>query len=284
MPTSGGSVGELTVTAWRRYGKDRLYITDPRTQTTVGYYDLDTSELHVEDPDMRYAALAALTPFLSGEIPALAHAIEAAPPPSARDLTTNTAGAAIAERAAELSPGRFQRVAARLLGNRTEATSWEVGASGERLVGDRLDLLKSQGWNLLHSVPLKSGADIDHIAIGPGGVFTINTKHHPRARVTVKGDFIRVNGHLHPYVRNSRHEASAAAKRLTAACGWPVRVRGLLTFIGFDQLDVKEPPVDVLITPGKRIERFFLALPVTLTPDVQARIFAIARHEAFWKA
>jgi hypothetical protein len=276
-------VGELTVKAWNRYGKDRFYLADARTQEQVGYYDRQTGELHVPDPGLRYAALAALAPFLSGEISALAHAVEAAPPPPGRDLTANSAGAAAAERAAELSPGRFQRLAAKVLGTRTEATSWEVGAAGERLVGDRLDALKPQGWNILHSVTLKSGADVDHIVIGPGGVFTVNTKHHPRARITVKGDFVRVNGHLHPYVRNSRHEAASAAKRLSAGCGWPVHVRGLLAFVGVDLLDVKEPPPDVLITPGRRIEHLFLPMPHVITPDVQARIFAIARYEGFWQ-
>ncbi|MFD0637737.1 nuclease-related domain-containing protein [Catenulispora yoronensis] len=209
--------------------------------------------------------------------------IEATPPPPDRDLTTNSAGAAIAERAAELSPGRFQRLAAKVLGIRTEATSWEVGAAGERLVGHRLDLLNARGWNVLHSVTLKSGADIDHILIGPAGVFTINTKHHPRARITVNGDFTRVNGHLHPYVRNSRHEAASATKRLSAACGRPIHVRGLVAFVGMDSLDVKAAPADVLITPGKRIERLFQSMPQVLSPDVQARIFAVARYENFWR-
>lgn len=279
-----GSVGKLTVKEWKRYGKDRLYISDAETQAKIGYYDRQTSELYVDDPELQYAALEALAPFLSGEIPALGHAVEAAPPPLGRDLTANSAGAAVAERAAELSPGRFQRLAAKVLGIRTEATSWEVGAAGERAVGKRLDLLGTRGWNVLHSVTLKSGADVDHIVIGPGGVFTVNTKHHPHARVTVKGEFVRVNGHLHPYVRNSRHEAAAAARRLSTACGWTVHVRGLIAFVGVDSLSVREAPSDVLITLGKRVERLFLAMPQVLSPDVQARLFAIARYEDFWKA
>ncbi|NUP51974.1 MAG: NERD domain-containing protein [Catenulispora sp.] len=274
-------MGELTVKEWKRYGKDRLYITDS-TGGNVGYYDRQTSKLHVEDPDMQYRALAALTPFLSGDIRALAHVVESAPPASGTDLTNNIAGGAVSERAAELSPGRFQRIAAKLLGIRTEATSWEVGAAGERRVGDRLDRLKGHGWSVLHSIPLKSGADIDHLIIGPGGVFTINTKHHPGARVTAKGDFVRVNGQLNHYIRNSRHEASAAARRLTSACRMPVGVTGVLAFVGVQSLSVKEPPVDVLIAPGERLERLFLTAPQTLSPDMQQRIYAVARRGEIW--
>jgi hypothetical protein len=277
-------VGELTVKAWKRYGKDRLYITYTATGENIGYYDRQTSKLHVEDPNMQYPALEALAPFLSGDISALAHVVDSAPPPPDTDLTNNMAGDAVGKRAAELSPGRFQRIAAKLLRIRTEATSWEVGAAGERRVGDRLNLLKAHGWNVLHSIPLKSGADIDHVVIGPGGVFTINTKHHPGARVTSKGDFVRVNGQLNHYVRNSRHEASAAAKRLSSACRLPVHVTGVLAFVGIQSLSVKEPPADVVIVPGDRLERLFLTSQPALYPDMQQRIYAVARRGELWLA
>ncbi|MEY9927504.1 hypothetical protein ABH926_002138 [Catenulispora sp. GP43] len=275
---------ELIVKAWKRYGKDRLYVAHTATGVNIGYYDRQTGELHVEDPDMRYRALEALAPFLGGDISALAHVIGSTAPTADTDLTNNIAGSAVSERAAELSPGRFQRIAAKILGIRTEATSWEVGAAGERRVGGRLDRLKGHGWNVLHSIPLKSGADIDHIVIGPGGVFTVNTKHHPGARVTCKGDFVRVNGQLNHYVRNSRHEASAAARRLSSACGLPVGVAGVLAFVGVHSLDVKEQPEDVFIVPGERLERVFLAAPQILSPDMHQRIYAVARRAELWLA
>lgn len=284
QPALGENVGELTVKAWKRYGKDRLYVTYTATGGNVGYYDRQTSALHVEDPAMRYPALEALAPFVGGDISALAHVVDATPPAPGRDLTNNVAGSAVRERAAELSPGRFQRIAAKLLGIRTDATSWEVGAAGERRVGSRLDRLEARGWNVLHSIPLKSGADIDHLVVGPGGVFTINTKHHPGARVTANGDFVRVSGQLNHYVRNSRHEASAAAKRLSSACRLPVGVAGVLAFVGVQSLTVKEPPADVLVVPGERLERVFLAAPQTLSPDMQQRIYAVARRGELWLA
>jgi hypothetical protein len=49
------------------------------------------------------------------------------------------------------------------------------------------------------------------------GVFTINTKAHREAPVWVGGDTVMVNGRKHPYVRNSRHEATRAGRLLTAA-------------------------------------------------------------------
>lgn len=137
---------------------------------------------------------------------------------------------------------------------------------------------------MLHSIPLKSGADIDHVVIGPGGVFTVTTKHHPGARVTSSGDYVRVNGQLNHYVRNSRHEAVAAAKRLSSACRSPVSVSGVLAFVGVQSLGVKEPPADVAIVPGERLDRLFLATGPALSPDVQQRIYAVARRSDIWLA
>jgi Nuclease-related domain len=51
------------------------------------------------------------------------------------------------------------------------------GAAGEEQVGGVLDGLSGSGWHAIHDVSLGRG-NVDHIAIGPGGVFTIETKSH----------------------------------------------------------------------------------------------------------
>ena len=54
---------------------------------------------------------------------------------------------------------------------------WDRGAEGEEHVGKLLDSLAAEGWRPLHDVSLGRG-NIDHILIGPGGLFTIETKSH----------------------------------------------------------------------------------------------------------
>jgi hypothetical protein len=51
------------------------------------------------------------------------------------------------------------------------------GAAGEEQVGGLLDSLERSGWHAIHDVSLGRG-NVDHIAIGPGGVFTVETKSH----------------------------------------------------------------------------------------------------------
>ena len=52
------------------------------------------------------------------------------------------------------------------------------GASGEEHVGALLDELAEHGWRVIHDVSFGHG-NVDHIMIGPPGVFTIETKSHP---------------------------------------------------------------------------------------------------------
>jgi hypothetical protein len=58
-----------------------------------------------------------------------------------------------------------------------ELGRWRRGAEGEEAVGQVLEGLSADGWHVLHDVSFGRG-NIDHIAIGPGGVFTVETKSH----------------------------------------------------------------------------------------------------------
>jgi nuclease-like protein len=58
-----------------------------------------------------------------------------------------------------------------------QADRWLRGAKGEQAVGAICAELESDGWYALHGVSFGRG-DIDHVLIGPGGVFTIETKSY----------------------------------------------------------------------------------------------------------
>lgn len=118
-----------------------------------------------------------------------------------------------------------------MLGVRTDERAWRIGADGEEKVAAQLAELskKDPRWRALHAIPVgHRGSDIDHPFIGPGGIFTVNAKNHPGAKIWVGGNTFMVNGHRQPYIRNARYEADRAAKLLTAVCGFPVHVQGLI--------------------------------------------------------
>jgi hypothetical protein len=52
------------------------------------------------------------------------------------------------------------------------------GATGEEQVGALLDQMSERGWLVIHDATLGRG-NVDHILIGPPGIFTIETKSHP---------------------------------------------------------------------------------------------------------
>jgi hypothetical protein len=52
------------------------------------------------------------------------------------------------------------------------------GALAEEHVGGVLDSLPRERWHVIHDATLGRG-NVDHIVIGPPGVFTIETKSHP---------------------------------------------------------------------------------------------------------
>jgi hypothetical protein len=52
------------------------------------------------------------------------------------------------------------------------------GATGEEHVGRLLEDLPKRGWRVVHDASFGRG-NVDHILIGPGGVYTVETKSHP---------------------------------------------------------------------------------------------------------
>lgn len=112
-----------------------------------------------------------------------------------------------------------------------EVRSWYRGVFGERHIATLLDQL-GPDWMVLHSVPVGAGkTDIDHVAIGPGGVFTINTKYSPGRTIWAAGFGLRVDNQAYPYVNRSISEADNASAALSKAVGFNVPVAGVLVFV-----------------------------------------------------
>ena len=277
----------LVVNRWQRHGLERLYVNEEGTERSLGYYDCKAGRLQPAkgNEDRAYEMLVALRPFLGGAVPEMLRpAIRENPLAKKDDLSRNKAGQAVAARAAELGPKGWQGIVARLLRLPTEATSWEVGAKGEQIVNKRLSRLKPEGWQVLPAVVKRSGADIDHVVIGPPGVFTINTKHHRDARIWVGDHALRVNNAPQQYLRNSRHEAESAARILSRAVGMPLVVTPVLAFVGAASIKVGGTGSGVLIARGEDVDRVLRDIPARYSIQERERIFAVARRAEIWRA
>lgn len=199
------------------------------------------------------------------------------------DLSANVAGAAArAKRDQVNAQAPVRNLVARVLGVKTDERAWRVGAKGEEKVGKELTKLPD-GWHVLHAVQVSdAGTDIDHVVIGPAGVFTLNTKRHPEGRVTVYERALYVNGTKVDYVPKSRGEARRAARLLTDACRFPVPVRSAIVFVDLADISEKGRPDDVLITTRRRLVSVLQELPTSLSTEAIGTIHEQARRGRTW--
>lgn len=135
---------------------------------------------------------------------------------------------------------------------RPDAWAWYRGALGELAVARRLDEMGGE-WVAIHGVPIGSrGADIDHLVIGPSGVYSINTKRHADARVFAGGGSIRINGQPTQYVRNSQYEADRVAAKLSAVVRYTVEVTPVIALVDVAEVTYgKKEPVVALLTSSR---------------------------------
>ena len=194
--------------------------------------------------------------------------------------------AVMAECLRAMATGRVRSPLARLLGSSPlpdAARSWYVGALGEQEVGRRLAALGPE-WTVLHAIPVGDrGSDVDHVVIGPGGVFTLNTKHHPGKKVWAAGQTVMVAGQRHPYVRNAVHEAQRAAKLLSAAVGRPVAVTGAVVLVDPAGLTVREAHPEVAVVTATRLVRWLTRVPARLTPEQVREVSTAASQPSTWQ-
>lgn len=175
---------------------------------------------------------------------------------------------------------------ARVLGVHTNERAWRIGADGEEKVAAQLEKVakKDPRWRFLHAIPVGDrGSDIDHLLIGPGGIFTVNAKNHPGAKIWVGGNTFMVNGHRQPYIRNARYEAERAAKLLTAACGFPVHVQGLIVTVNAQDVVIKSEPDGVNVTWRNNLDKWLLRHGDIHTPGTLDAIYEAARRSTTWR-
>jgi hypothetical protein len=94
-----------------------------------------------------------------------------------------------------------------------DAVAWRQGAAGERRTARLLAGLERQGWVVLHDLAVPgSRANIDHLVVGPGGVFVIDSKQYRgRLRLDPSGRLWHGRYPLAPTLEAVSFEADRAA-------------------------------------------------------------------------
>jgi hypothetical protein len=147
------------------------------------------------------------------------------------------------------------------------ADLYERGAEGESATGAVLDQLRAQGWFVMHDVrwPGRPRANIDHIAVGPGGVFVIDSKNWA-GRVSVEASVLKQNGRQREAAVVGAAEAALA---ITAILG-QMPSTGVLCFVRDEQLSGWAR--DVMVCTTANVVQMLTSRPPVLHLDAVARV------------
>src|SRR5512133_3715156 len=156
-----------------------------------------------------------------------------------------------------------------------DATAWQRGAAGERRTARLLDALERHGWAILHDLAVPgSRANIDHLAIGPGGVFVIDSKQYRgRLQLDPSGRLWHGRYPLAPTLRAVGFEADQAAQVLTD----PGVVLPIVAVHGTQVPWGKVVMDGVPVVPARRLPSMLRQLPAVLGPERVASLANQAR-------
>ena len=106
---------------------------------------------------------------------------------------------------------------ARRLSSRTERAAHATLKEEQKIGAELADL--PAGWFVLASLDIEcldhhdpDDLHVDHVVIGPGGVFTIYVEHQPGAKVWVSEHAVTINGRESNRLRRARFEARRSSR------------------------------------------------------------------------
>ena len=147
-----------------------------------------------------------------------------------------------------------------------DAVAWRQGAAGERRTARLLAPLERHGWAILHDLAVPgSTANLDHLALGPGGVFVIDSKQYRgRLQLNAVGKLWHGRHPLAPTLGAVSWEADQAAQALPDP---GVAVVPVVAVHGAQVPWGKVVTDGVPVVAAQRLPSMLLALPAVLGPE-----------------
>lgn len=122
---------------------------------------------------------------------------------------------------------------------RRQIKNLRQASEGEKAVGQHLEELREKGYQVFHDV-IGNGFNIDHVLVGPGGVFTVETKTISKpmkgaCEISYDGQTIAVNG-LTPDrdpITQAKAQASWLRDFIHQAIGKNPKIRPVVLYPGW---------------------------------------------------
>ncbi len=143
------------------------------------------------------------------------------------------------------------------------AEQWEKGSQGERATAEALAALSSESWTTFHDLswPGRPRANIDHVVIGPGGVFMIDSKNWS-GRIEVRQEMLLQDGRRREPPVTAAAEAALALSPVVAAVTGQTVVP-VLCFVSTER--VVGWARDVMVCSTANVAPMLASRPVVLT-------------------
>lgn len=196
------------------------------------------------------------------------------------DQSKRPAGLARARRAAgaSLRDWRNQLVQGELLPILMQIEQITLGERGERAVGAVLDELENEGYRAVHSIRL-GGRDIDHVLVGPGGVFVIETKYRRgNGLITFRngqGIFVGKRPRWNTAIKQAKSGACEVTHVIREKCGLSEGVWPVVVFVGNWRVADEWESTDARVfTPGSLRHYVLQQQPILRRAEIEC----IASH------
>lgn len=159
------------------------------------------------------------------------------------------------------------------------------GIEGEKAVGQFLERLREQGYQVFHDL-IGEGFNVDHVLVGPAGVFTIETKTWSKpqrgdARIVYDGSTLTVAGRVpdrDPLVQ-AKAQANWLRGLLFESAGRRIEVQPVVVFPGWYVEAAPGAQRAVWVLEPKGLPAFLNIAPQRLVAeDVKLVAYHLARH------
>jgi hypothetical protein len=157
------------------------------------------------------------------------------------------------------------------------AAAWAAGAAGERRVAGELANLR-EAWMVLHDRLLRPGqseANLDHVVVGPGGVFLVDAKNWGGNVTEYEGGLYQHVGPAGARTSHSKHgeiaKVHGMAAYMAVESGMPVTP--VICLAGPNEADFGEPKMlrGVWVVPVSKIVAWLGSRPPVFDRETAAR-------------
>jgi hypothetical protein len=160
----------------------------------------------------------------------------------------------------------------------------KLAEDGEKAVGQLLENLRSGGYAVFHDL-VGTDFNVDHVLIGPAGIFTIETKTWNKPgkgspTITFDGTELLAAGYepdRNPVIQ-AKAQASWLQRLLAESTGKTLPVRPVVLFPGWFIEDSRSSRKDLWVLEPKALSGFLAKEPSVVAPeDVKLAAFHLSR-------